>query len=235
MAHTEGDIRPIRVMVVDDDPMARSAIRAIVEADQGLIVVAEASEGGEVIDRVHAHHPDVVLMDLHLPTVNGVAVTARLLRGVNPPKVIALTSVDLDRYVFDALEAGASGFLLKDVAPKDLQQAIRTVHAGESVLSPRSTSHVIRHFVDVAHREQNLEAARGVARLTARELEVALLVHEDLSNDEIARRLCCSAATVKTHLSHAMAKLDASTRLQVALLIERAAPMTPVLGAGRMG
>ncbi|WP_228488902.1 response regulator transcription factor [Raineyella fluvialis] len=230
-----GDTRPIRVMLVDDDAMARNGVRMILESARDIRVVAEASDGGKVIDAVHAHHPDVVLMDLHMPTVNGIAVTARLQREINPPKVIALTSIDLDSYVFDALEAGASGFLLKDVAPVDLQQAVRTVHHGDAVLSPRSIAHLIRQFVDAGHREQNSRALGLLALLTPRELEVAHCVHEDLSNQQIARRLGCSEATVKTHLSHIMAKLDVPSRVQVALLVERAASSRSAMVPAPMG
>lgn len=219
--------RPIRVMLVDDDAMVRTGVRSILEHDEGLRVVAEASDGDEVIGQVHAHHPDVVLMDLHMPRLDGIRATERVLREVNPPKVIALTSIDLDRYVFDALEAGASGFLLKDVRPGELRDAIRTVVHGDAVLSPRSTSHVLRHFAHSAHRERLAEANRMLAALTEKEREVARLVHEGLANGSIAHRLHCSEATVKTHLSRAMAKLDAPTRVQVALVVERA---TPLLG-----
>lgn len=209
-------------MLVDDDAMVRTGVRALLEHDTGLRVVAQAADGDEVIDLVHAHHPDVVLMDLHMPRMDGIAATQRLLREVNPPKVIALTSIDLDSYVFRALEAGASGFLLKDVRPEQLRSAVRTVFHGDAVLSPRSTSHVLRHFAHAAHRDLLAESRRSVATLSDKERDVARAVHAGLSNAQIARRLLCSEATVKTHLSRAMAKLDAPTRVQVALAVERA-------------
>jgi DNA-binding NarL/FixJ family response regulator len=208
--------------------MVRTGVRALLEHDDGLLVVAEASDGDEVVGQVHAHHPDIVLMDLHMPRMDGIRATEALLRQVNPPKVIALTSIDLDRYVFEALEAGASGFLLKDVRPEQLRTAVRTVFHGEAVLSPRSTNHVLRHFAHSTHRERIAEATRMMASLSDKEREVSRLVHEGLANLQIAHRLHCSEATVKTHLSRAMAKLDAPTRVQVALVVERA---TPIVGA----
>lgn len=215
-------IRQIRVMLVDDDAMVRTGVRALLEHDEGLRVVAESADGDEVVDKVHAHHPDVVLMDLHMPRVDGIVATGLLLREVNPPKVIALTSIDLDSYVFRALEAGASGFLLKDVRPEQLRSAVRTVYHGDAVLSPRSTSHVLRHFAQSAHRDLLTQARRLLASLSEKEREVARQVHAGLSNAQIARRMHCSEATVKTHLSRAMAKLDVPTRVQVALVVERA-------------
>lgn len=220
----EAGARPVRVMLVDDDAMVRTGVRAILEHDPGLVVVSEVSDGDEVIDAVHAHRPDIVLLDLHMPRMNGIVVIGLLQREVNPPKVIALTSIDLDSYVFEALEAGASGFLLKDVRPEQLRSAVRTVHHGDAVLSPRSTGHVIRHYAHAAERDRIAEATRLVGALTGKEGEVARLVHEGLGNAQIARRMRCSEATVKTHLSHAMAKLDASSRVQVALMVERATP-----------
>lgn len=230
-----GETRPIRVMLVDDDAMARNGVRMILGADPGLMVVAEASDGRDVIGAVHAHHPDVVLMDLHMPGMNGIVVTARLQREVNPPRVIALTSVDLDSYVFEALEAGAAGFLLKDDPPEQIRAGVRTVHRGDSVLSPRATTYVIRRFVGDGHREETERAITLLALLTERETEVVGLVHEGLSNDQIARRLGCSAATVKTHLSHAMAKLDVPSRVQIALLVERAARVATPMTASAVG
>ncbi len=218
-------MRPIRVMVVDDDAMVRTGVRALLEHDPGLLVVAEVADGDEVIDAVHAHYPDVVLMDLHMPRLDGIRATAQLMREVNPPKVVALTSIDLDRYVFEALEAGASGYLLKDVRPEELRAAVRTVYHGDAVLSPRSTKHVIRHFAHSVQRERVSEAKQLVGTLSDRERDVAGLIHEGLSNAQAAQRLRCSEATVKTHLSRAMAKMDAPTRVQVALLVERAMPV----------
>ncbi|SDB86582.1 DNA-binding response regulator, NarL/FixJ family, contains REC and HTH domains [Raineyella antarctica] len=217
-------------MLVDDDAMVRTGVRALLESDPGLVVVAEASDGDEVVSALHAHHPDVVLMDLHMPRLDGIRATERLLREVNPPKVVALTSIDLDRYVYEALAAGASGFLLKDVRPEQLRAAVRTVHQGDAVLSPRSTNHVLRHFAHSTRRDLVDEAHRLMASLSEKERQVAALVHEGLSNSQIARRLACSEATVKTHLSHVMAKIDAPTRVQVALLVERASPAGGIEG-----
>lgn len=236
MTQTEaGGARPVRVMLVDDDAMARNGVRMILGADPGLVVVAEVSDGRDVIGAVHAHHPDVVLMDLHMPGMNGIVVTARLQREVNPPRVIALTSAALDSHVFEALEAGAAGFLLKDDPPEQIRAGVRTVQRGDSVLSPRATTYVIRRFVDSGHREETERALGLLSLLTDRETEVVRLVHEGLSNDQIARRLGCSAATVKTHLSHAMAKLDVPSRVQVALLVERATPVVAPMAVSGVG
>ncbi len=220
--------RPIRVLTVDDDAMVRTGIRSILSHDPDhrqpeLIAVAEASDGDEVIDAVHEHHPDIVLMDIRMQRMQGIEATSRLQREVNPPKVIALTSFDLDRYVLGMLEAGASGFLLKDAAPSEVRNAIRVVHEGNAVLSPRATTHLIACFAPTSDRARMTGAARLVEALSEREREVAGLVHQSLSDDQIATRLHCSVSTVKTHLSHVRAKLDVSTRVQVALLMERAA------------
>ncbi|GAA2181423.1 response regulator transcription factor [Brooklawnia cerclae] len=214
--------RPIRVLVVDDDAMVRTGLRAILGHDPGLVVVGEASDGDEVLRAVQVHHPDAVLMDIRMERMHGIQAIARLQREVNPPKVIALTSFDLGRYVYEALDAGASGFLLKDTSPEDLRSAIRVVIQGNAILSPRSTRHVIEQFARSSDHERIAEAARSLASLSGREREIAELVHDNFSNAQISRRLGCSEATVKTHLSHIMAKLDATTRVQVAVLVERA-------------
>lgn len=213
--------RTIRVLVVDDDPMARAGIAGIVQGDPGLTVIGEATDGDEVIGMCDRHHPDVVLMDIQMKRMNGIQATAALQRRVAPPKVIALTAFDLDRYVYEALEAGAAGFLLKDTAPAEIKKAIREVVAGDNFLSPRSTRHLIAHF----HRpnQQLLNDSRQrLGLLSDRELEVAQAVWQGLSNKEIAARLFMAEATVKTHVSKLMTKMDAPNRVQVALIVERA-------------
>ncbi|GAB3622682.1 response regulator transcription factor [Mariniluteicoccus endophyticus] len=212
---------PIRVLVVDDDSMARAGVRAILSHDPDLQVVAEAADGDEVVEACNRHSPDVVLMDIRMQRVGGVDATALLQRRVLPPKVIVLTSYDLDRFVYAALEAGASGFLLKDTSPEDMRRAVHTVMAGEAFLSPRSTRHLVSHFT-AGRSSGRDEAVRQLHSLSEREQEIARLVWEGLSNPEIAARLHLGEATVKTHLSRLMTKLDATSRVQVALLVERA-------------
>ncbi|OYO02694.1 response regulator [Enemella evansiae] len=213
--------RPIRVLLVDDDPMARAGVRGILEQDPDITVVAEATDGDEVAVAADRHAPDVVLMDLRMQRVDGVTATAMLRRRVRPPQVVALTSFDLDRYVYAALEAGAAGFLLKDARPEQIRDAVRIVHSGEAVLSPRSTRHLLNHFAG-ADSERQRQARTGMTQLSDREREIARLVWEGLSNKQIAHRLHVGEATVKTHLARLSAKLDLESRIQIALLVERA-------------
>lgn len=201
--------------------MARAGIAGIVRADPGLAVIGEVDDGDAVTQQCDRHHPDVVLMDIQMKRVGGIRATAALQRRVAPPRVIALTAFDLDRYVYEMLEAGAAGFLLKDTPPDELKLAIREVYAGENFLSPRSTRHLIAHFKN-PNQQLRAEARSRLGLLSDREFEIANLIWEGLSNREISARLYLSEATVKTHVSRLMAKLDAPTRVQVALTVERA-------------
>lgn len=212
---------PVRVLLVDDDPMARAGVRAILGSDPQITVVGEAADGDEVVEACNAHAPDVVLMDIRMQRVDGVRATAALQRRVVPPKVVVVTAYDLDRYVFAALEAGAAGFLLKDASPDDLRRAVHTVMAGDAFLSPRSTRHLVAHYAGGV-RAHRADARAALSQLSDREQEIARLVWSGLSNPEIARELFLSEATVKTHLSRLMPKLDATTRVHVALAVERA-------------
>lgn len=214
--------RATRIMLVDDDAMVRTGVRTILEQSGRLRVVAEATDGDEVVPAVFAHRPDVVFMDLQMKRVGGLDAIRALATVPAPPKIIALTSFDLDSYVFQALEAGAVGFLLKDSTADELIGAVDIVLAGNSILSPRSTAHLVRHFASLSAATDRAGAAAACALLTGRERDVAMLVADSLSNSEIADRLYCSAATVKTHLAKVMAKLDAGSRVQVALTVQKA-------------
>lgn len=217
-----GAARAIRIMLVDDDAMVRTGVRTILEQSGRLRVVAEASDGDEVARAVFAHRPDVLFMDLHMKRMSGLDAIRELGTVPAAPKIIALTSFDLDSYVFEALEAGAVGFLLKDSTAEELVGAVDVVLAGNSILSPRSTAHLVRHFARGTAQAERAEAMAACRLLTGREREVAALVADGLSNAEIGRRLYCSAATVKTHLTKAMVKLDAGSRVRVALVMQRA-------------
>lgn len=207
---------PLRVVIADDQTLVRTGFRMILTA-AGLDVVGEATTGGEAIDAVRRTRPDVVLMDIRMPELDGLEATRRLLAGVDDaPRVIILTTFDLDRYVYAALSAGASGFLLKDVAPEQLVAAVRTVRAGDALLAPAITRRLVERF---AHRD--VETAlhhRDLAELTPRELEVMTLLARGLSNAELAGRLHLSEATVKTHVARILAKLGLRDRVQAVVV-----------------
>ncbi len=208
----------VRILIVDDDALVRAGLKMIVDSDPELEVVAEAADGSEAVPAVSAHHPDLVLMDIRMPRLDGLAATAAVRALPNPPRVIVLTTFDLDDYVFRALEAGAAGFLLKDTPPRDLIAGIRVVAAGESMLSPGVTSTLIAHYAQDPRAERRRSAQARLAGLTERESEVFLQVGRGLSNAEIGRTLFLSEATVKTHVSKLLDKLGAANRVQVAIL-----------------
>ena len=217
-------MRPTRVLVVDDDPFVRSGLRAIIESADDLVVVGEAADGAQAIDAVAAHAPDVVLMDVRMPRVNGIDATARICAQRSPPRVLVLTTFDLDRYVVDALRAGASGFLLKDAGPHGILDAIRVVAAGNALLSPTATRTLIDRFADPDAHARRSDARARLSRLTERELETAALVGEGLTNTEIGRRLGIAEASVKANVSRTLTKLEVTNRVQVALLVRDARP-----------
>lgn len=210
----------IRVLVVDDDPMVRRLLRTILRPDD-IDVVAEAADGDEVVTAVQAHHPDVVLMDLRMPRVDGVAATRAVRALPDPPGVIAMTSFDTEAVILDAVHADASGFLAKDASPDEIVSAVRAVARGEGALSPRA-ARVVMAQVHADPSSGVRDAAAKVATLTERELDVARLVAQGLSNAEIAQRLFLGEATVKTHLSAATAKLGVSNRVQLAVVVSQA-------------
>lgn len=210
-----------RVLIVDDDALVRRLLGTILRA-QGVDVVGEVTDGDEVVAAVQAHHPDVVLMDLRMARMQGIEATAVVSRLPDPPAVIALTSFDTEDSVLRAVRAGARGFLPKDSAPDDILAAVHAVAGGGGALSARAARYVVDNLADDddVHRR---EAARELlTALTDRELEVAGAVAAGLTNAEVAARVFCSEATVKTHLGRAMTKLGIDNRVQLALLVDRA-------------
>jgi DNA-binding NarL/FixJ family response regulator len=209
---------PISVLLADDQPLARAGLRTLLESSDGIQVVAEASDGAEAVERTRSTRPDVVLMDIRMPGVDGLEATRRIvaderLAGV---RVVVLTTFDLDEYVYEALRAGASGFLAKDVEPAELRHAVRVVARGDALLSPGVTRRLIAEFA--ARPARQPPAAVRLSVLTDREREVLGLVGEGLSNEAIAERLFMAAATVKTHVSRIMSKLGAHDRAQLVVL-----------------
>jgi len=203
----------IRVLLVDDQPLLRTGFRYIVDAEDDLEVVGEAEDGEVAITQVRALKPDVVLMDIRMPRMDGVAATAALTADdATTPKVIILTTYDTDEYVVEALRAGASGFLLKDVPAEDLVDAVRVVHRGDAVVAPNVTRRLLDRFARLPVTDQRTSAEVDV--LTEREREVLLLMARGLSNAEIAGELVLSETTVKTHVSNVLAKLQLRDRVQ---------------------
>lgn len=213
---------PIRVLLVDDDPLVRSALTMMLEGTTTVRVVGEASDGAEVPAAVEAHRPDVVLMDIRMPRVDGLTATERLRsRKDTPagaPEVIVLTTFDADDQVVRALRVGAGGFLLKDTPPAEIVRAIELVAAGEAMLSPTVTRKLIEHVADPEVEDRRGRAKTLLAELTERELEVAVALGQGKSNAEIGAELYMSVATVKAHVSKVLQKLDLNNRVQVALL-----------------
>jgi DNA-binding NarL/FixJ family response regulator len=201
----------IRVVLVDDQALFRAGIRMLVDSQPDLAVVGEASNGSEGVAVVRATRPDVVLMDIRMPVMDGLAATAELLRDAAPPRVVMLTTFDLDEAAARAIRGGASGFLLKDADPEFLLAAIRTVHAGSAVIAASATRDLFAHFADPAARELPEE----YAALTDREREIFALAARGLSNAEIAAREFLSEATVKTHISRILTKLGLRDRVQL--------------------
>ncbi len=206
----------IRVLIVDDQELIRIGFRLFLQTRPELEVVGEAGDGREALDRAAELRPDVVLMDVRMPRMDGVEATARLTAATDPPRVLILTTYDLDEYVFGALRAGASGFLLKDAPRERLLEAIRVVHQGEALLSPSITRRLIE---DYAGRAAPVRPAPDLlAALTPREREMLLLVAQGLSNQEIAARLVVTEATVKSHVGSVFAKLHLRDRVQAVVL-----------------
>jgi DNA-binding NarL/FixJ family response regulator len=206
----------IRVLLVDDEQLVRSGLRMILQSSDDIEVVAEAADGAQGVEQVRLHRPDVVLMDIRMPTMDGLAATRHITALPNPPRIIVLTTFELDEYVHTALQHGAVGFLLKDTPPRDLLQAVRTVSAGNAMLAPTVTKRLLAEFT--ARGSSRAVAAQQLAALTEREREVVVAVAQGLSNAEIGRRLFMSEATVKAHVSSVLAKLGMSNRVQAAIL-----------------
>jgi DNA-binding NarL/FixJ family response regulator len=204
----------IRVLVADDQSMVRAGFRMLLSGEPDIDVVAEASNGLEAVRHAARLRPTVVLMDIRMPELDGLAATRRILADNDASRVLILTTFDLDEYVYEALRAGASGFVLKDDPPEQLLAAIRVVAGGEALLSPAITKRVIRQFARMPHTVP----PRGLADLTERELDVFRLISRGLSNAEIGRELHISGTTVKTHITHILQKLNLRDRVQAVVL-----------------
>jgi DNA-binding NarL/FixJ family response regulator len=206
----------IRILLADDQELVREGFRMILDAQEDMEVVAEAADGAEAVSLARELRPDVVLMDVRMPTTDGIEATRRLLaRGDAPTRILILTTFDLDEYVYEAMKAGASGFLLKDVPRSQLIEGVRTVARGDALLSPTVTRRLVEQFV---RRPRPEGVPSELADLTERELEVMRLVARGLSNAEIARHLHLSDATVKTHVARILQKLRLRDRVQTVVL-----------------
>jgi DNA-binding NarL/FixJ family response regulator len=204
----------IRVLVADDQSMVRAGFRMLLRGQEDIEVVAEASNGLEAVEKAARFEPTVVLMDIRMPELDGIEATRRILDANRASRVLILTTFDLDEYIYEALRAGASGFVLKDDPPEQLIAAIRTVAAGEALLSPTVTTRVINRFARVSRPER----PKGLDELTARELEIFRLITAGLSNAEIGQDLYISETTVKTHVTHILQKLGLRDRVQAVVL-----------------
>ncbi len=211
-------VTPIRVLIVDDDALVRAGLSMILKATDDVRVVAEVADGSEVLPAVDAYAPDVVLMDIRMPRMDGLAATEALCARDEAPEIIVLTTFDADDHVLRALRSGASGFLLKDTPPADIVQAVRLVAAGEAMLSPGVTRRLIGQLSDTGVAARHANARELLDRLTDREREVAVAIGRGSSNAEIAEELFMSVATVKAHVTRLLAKLEVANRVQIALL-----------------
>ena len=214
---TEPSGAAVRVFLVDDQAMVRAGFRMLVESQPDLTVVGEAGDGAEALERLADTSADVVLMDVRMPHLDGVEATRRLLARPDAPRVLVLTTFDLDEYAFAALRAGAAAFLLKDARPEDLLAAIRTVHAGDAVVAPSTTRRLLDHFAASLPDPARRHPAR-LDGLTERERETLALVGRGLSNTEIAEAFVVSEATVKTHIGRLLAKTGSRDRVQLVVL-----------------
>jgi DNA-binding NarL/FixJ family response regulator len=208
----------IRVMLVDDQVLLRTGFRMVLAAQPDMDVVAEAGNGVEALEALRSTAVDVVLMDVRMPKLDGVETTRRICADTDPPKVLILTTFDLDEYAFSGLKAGASGFMLKDVPPGELLAAIRAVHSGDAVVAPSTTRRLLDRFAPMLPSAGKQPEHKELERLTEREREVMVLVAQGLSNGEIAARLVLSEATVKTHVGRILTKLGLRDRVQVVVL-----------------
>lgn len=213
---------PIRVFLVDDQELVRTGFRMVIDSQSDLSVVGEAGNGGEAVEQLAVTAADVVVMDVRMPRMDGVEATRVLIEqaarhGTEPPRVLVLTTFDLDEYAFSALRAGASGFLLKDTPPDDLLAAVRTVHAGEAVIAPTTTRRLVERFV-AAVPDEDAPTPAALADLTAREREVLVQVARGLSNTEIAAEFVVSEATVKTHVGRLLSKTGLRDRVALVVL-----------------
>jgi DNA-binding NarL/FixJ family response regulator len=206
----------VRVLIADDQALLRGSLRVLIETEPDLVVVGEAGTGAEAVEQVRAENPDVVLMDVRMPGMDGIEATRRITAHEHAPRILVLTTFDLDDYVYSALRAGASGFLLKDTPPAQLLDAVRVVASGEALLAPTVTRRLIAEFV--RSPEPARRPARTLAGITDREREVLTLIARGLCNSEIEHHLHLSRGTVKTHIGRLLAKLDARDRAQLVIV-----------------
>jgi DNA-binding NarL/FixJ family response regulator len=218
---------PIKVLLADDQELVRTGFKLLLDTEDDISVVGEAADGAQAVELARRERPDVVLMDIRMPVLDGIGATRQIaaMRGLEQTRVLILTTYDTDAYVFEALEAGASGFLLKDSGPAELLHGIRVVAAGEALLAPSITRRLIAQVT--AARTVHEAAEERLAVLTQREREVLALVGEGLSNSEIAERLVLSPATARTHVSRAMGKLGARDRAQLVVIAYQTGLVSP--------
>ncbi|MFF3415392.1 response regulator [Streptomyces sp. NPDC002698] len=225
---TDGTSRAIRVLIADDQMMVREGFSVLLGAMPDIEVVGEAVNGREAVDRVRELRPDVVLMDIRMPEMNGIDATREIVAADGAAKVLVLTTFDLDEYVYQALRAGASGFLLKDASARQLADGVRVVSAGEALLAPSVTKRLITEFSKLAEEPRPTATAHGAyGDLTDRETEVLVLIAQGLSNAEIAGRLVVAESTIKTHVSRILVKLGLRDRTQAAVFAYEARLVTP--------
>lgn len=216
----------IRVLIVDDQMMVREGFSVLLNAMEGIEVAGEAVDGREAVEQVAALQPDVVLMDIRMPHMNGLEATREIVASDTEAKVLVLTTFDLDEYVYQALRAGASGFLLKDASARQLADGVRVVAAGEALLAPSVTKRLISEFSKLSEARRFADPA-GVGELTERETEVLVLIAQGLSNAEIADRLVVAESTIKTHVSRILVKLGLRDRTQAAVFAYETRLVTP--------
>ena len=218
---------PIKVLLADDERLVRSGFKVLLDLEDDITVVGEATNGVEAVEQARATRPDVILMDIRMPQLDGIQATSRIVKapGLEKVRILILTTYDTDAYVFEALQTGASGFLLKDAGPAELLHAIRVVAAGDALLAPRITRRLIAQVT--AQRTAAEDGENRLAVLTEREREVLALVGQGLSNDEIGAELFLSPATARTHVSRAMTKLGARDRAQLVVIAYQTGLVSP--------
>jgi DNA-binding NarL/FixJ family response regulator len=220
-------VTSLRVLIADDQALVRAGFRMILDAAEGIEVVGEASNGEDAIAAVRRLQPDVALMDVRMPTMDGLEATRRILAGnANAPRVVMLTTFDIDEYVYSALRAGASGFLLKDVSPEQLVAAVRLIAAGDALLAPSIVRRLVERFATPAPTPASTRDA-NLSDLTTREREVLVLIARGLSNAELAVHLTLSEATVKTHVARILSKLGLRDRVQAVVLAYESGLVSP--------